>query len=79
VAKNPFCFSLEESKYGAISLLGIAGSDLGKLNAAIAPLEQKDSCKQFINGGSFTGIKACPGFSLYGGPTAPVAPGAIQS
>jgi hypothetical protein len=28
---------------------------------------------------NMTAFQACPGFSIYGGPTGPVAPGAIQS
>jgi hypothetical protein len=79
VATNPFCYSIESIRYSAPSLLGLAGSLLTGLLDMLVPLEQTFGCQPFNGNGNFTALKACPGFSIYGGPSGPVAPGAIQS
>jgi len=78
-AANPFCFSLEFARSSAVNFLGIGTTQLNSLNTLITMYDTMYNCTKFNNGGNTTAFSACPGLSLYGGPTAPVAPGAIQN
>ena len=80
VAKNPICFATEFAMAEAGPTLGIdvtkppASTLFAGLKKLTAPL----NCAS-IGSVNQSALAACPGASLYGGPTAPVAPGAIQS
>ncbi|KAF2726154.1 hypothetical protein K431DRAFT_214138 [Polychaeton citri CBS 116435] len=74
-AKNPLCFSLA---FAVAELPLFTGVQTGSLLTQLSGVTSKLGCATIasVNQSAF-GI--CPGFSLYGGPTGPVAPGAIQS
>lgn len=80
VAKNPLCFGIAFAMAEAGPTLGIdvskapASTLFSQLKQLAAPL----NCAS-IGSVNQTALAACPGASLYGGPTGPVAPGAIQS
>ncbi|GIZ39139.1 hypothetical protein CKM354_000253000 [Cercospora kikuchii] len=80
VAANPICFASEFTKAQIPLLTGLPASDsrvaplFSALNAVTGPL----NC-QSIGSVNQSALAACPGFSFYGGPTGPVAPGAIQT
>jgi hypothetical protein len=80
VAANPLCFVVATLEAGAASLLGLPTSSLSTLTTAIDGISSAlgMTCPA-ITDLNLTELKACPGFSLYGGPTGKVAPGAIQS
>ena len=79
-AKNPVCFA---SQFAIAELPLITGLDAS--SAALAPLVTAlNTITKPLNCASIgsvnqSALAACPGFSFYGGPTGPVAPGAIQS
>lgn len=77
VAANPICFALEYAAADVPSLTGLPTAELGPLASALSSATSELKCKPIaaINKGA---LEACPGFTLYGGPTAPVAKGAIQ-
>lgn len=74
IAKNPVCFAAEFALAELPGILGIAASALSPLTSAVSKL----GCSS-IGSVNQSALTACPGFTLYGGPTGPVAPGAIQS
>ena len=78
VAANPFCFAAAFSKAEIPLLTGLSTSALGPLNTLFDSLTSGMNCAA-IGAVNQSALTACPGFSFYGGPTAPVAPGAIQS
>lgn len=78
-AANPFCYALEFARSSAATLVGIDTSQLNSLGTLITMYDTMYNCTKFTNGGNTTAFSACPGLSLYGGPTGPVAPGAIQN
>lgn len=80
VAKSPLCFVAETIVAGGASLLGLPESVTGQLASAVGGISSalNVTCPPITNL-QLTELKACPGFSLYGGPTGPVAPGAIQN
>lgn len=74
VAANPLCFSTAFLLAEGPLFTGVNST---QFNSAIAAAQQGLGCKPFTV--NQTALAACPGFSLYGGPRGPVAPGAIQS
>ena len=75
---NPFCFAAE---FAVAELPSLTGLSIASLTSAIAPLTSILSSSNCTAIGSVnqSALTVCPGFTLYGGPTGPVAPGAIQS
>jgi hypothetical protein len=80
VNKAPVCFTNEFQKSQLATLTGKAYSSplLAPLVKSLNLISSALGCKAIASTNS-TAFSACPGFSLYGGPTGPVAPGAIQS
>lgn len=78
IAKSPLCFAAAFAKVEIPLITGLATSSLGPLNTLLDGLTTGMNCAK-IGSVNQTALTACPGFSLYGGPTAPVAAGAIQS
>lgn len=80
LAKNPVCVASQFAKAEIPMLTGIKPID-----TAFAPLVRildavvKEFDCESIGEVNSTALVACPGFSFYGGPTAKVAHGAIQS
>ncbi|CZT22238.1 related to oxidase [Ramularia collo-cygni] len=76
-AKDPSCFAMQ---YGVRAMLDSASpSLLAPLTNALSSTLAALTCPS-ISSFNLTALAlGCPGFSLYGGPSAPVAPGAIQS
>lgn len=74
IAKNPLCFGVEFALAELPGILGVTASALSPLANAAKGL----NCPS-IGSVNQSALTACPGFTLYGGPTGPVAPGAIQS
>jgi len=74
VTANPFCFSTEFLLNSLPALIGVSSPLVSQLESSITSL----GCKPITNANT-SALAACPGFSMYGGPTGPVAPGAIQS
>lgn len=80
LASNPLCFSAQLLIGAGSSLLGLSSELLTQLQQALQPLltAGSQSCPVILNP-DLSQLKACPGFSEYGGPEGNVAPGAIQS
>jgi len=80
VAENPLCFATATLAAGASSLLGLSGPGIGQLTSALDGVSKSlgTTCPPITNL-TLSAFSVCPGFSLYGGPVAPVAPGAIQN
>ncbi|KXS99931.1 hypothetical protein AC578_903 [Pseudocercospora eumusae] len=80
VAANPLCFA---SAFTKAEIPLITGLQL--TNPLVAPLvtalDSATSGMQCADIGAVnqSALSACPGFSFYGGPSGPVAPGAVQS
>ena len=80
LTKSPFCFSVNFIQATSQSLLGLSGSKQSQLNDALSSAAGANNCgSSKMKSASLTQLKNCPGFSLYGGPEGPIAPGAIQS
>lgn len=80
VLANPFCYGLGLLETGGQAFLGLSDAQEAQLKQGLAAAAKAGNCPlNNITTTSFTQFKDCPGFSLYGGPTGPVAPGAIQS
>jgi len=79
-AANPLCFATATLAAGASSLLGLSGAAISQLTSALDGVSKSlgTTCPPITNL-TLSALTVCPGFSLYGGPTAPVAPGAIQN
>jgi len=79
-AKNPICFATATLAAGASSLLGLSGGGVTQLTSALNGVSKAlgMTCPPITNL-TLSEFNACPGFSLYGGPQGPVAPGAIQN
>jgi len=77
VAANPLCFSTE-FLLNSIPLLGVSSAMAAQLKSVMAPISTTLGCTPITNANT-SALTGCPGFSMYGGPTGPVAPGAIQS
>lgn len=72
-AQSPLCFATEFLKAELPGLTGL-GLSSGALKPVISVLNSATSsmnCKA-IGSVNTTALTACPGFSLYGGPTGPV-------
>lgn len=76
-AKNPLCFASAFAKVEIPLITGLATSALGPLNDVLNGLTTGQNCAA-IGQVNQSALTACPGFSLYGGPTGEVAAGAIQ-
>ncbi|EME38183.1 hypothetical protein DOTSEDRAFT_141173 [Dothistroma septosporum NZE10] len=77
VAANPVCFAAEFAIAEIPLLSGVSTNSA----ALITQLKSYTSALNCASIGSVnqSALTSCPGFSFYGGPTGPVAPGAIQS
>lgn len=78
VAANPVCFASAFAKAELPLLTGLSSTTLAPLNTALNNILSASNCAS-IGSVNQSALVACPGFSFYGGPTGPVAPGAIQS
>lgn len=76
-AANPLCFANAFAAAEGASYLGVNLSTL--TSAVAAAMKALGVTCPAITAANLTALNACPGSSLYGGPTAPIAPGAIQS
>ncbi|KAK3117721.1 hypothetical protein LTR53_000650 [Teratosphaeriaceae sp. CCFEE 6253] len=77
-AANPICFATEFALAELPGLTGLSSSLLGTLSGALGTVTKNLGCAA-IGSVNTSALALCPGFTLYGGPTAPVAAGAIQS
>ncbi|KAK5722834.1 hypothetical protein LTR17_014220 [Elasticomyces elasticus] len=77
-ASNPLCFATEFARLEIPALTGLASTLLSPLTSVLNTVSNNLNCAK-IGSVNTTALALCPGFSLYGGPTAAVAPGAIQS
>lgn len=75
-AANPVCFATTFAKAELPLLTGV--SNLGPVSSALDNVIKSLNCPA-ISKVNQSALTVCPGFSFYGGPTGPVAPGAIQS
>ncbi|KAL9090602.1 MAG: hypothetical protein Q9159_001849 [Coniocarpon cinnabarinum] len=79
LTSNPFCFGVNFLEAAGPSLLGLSDSQTSSLNSALQLAASAGSCAPNpITDTSLTQLQNCPGFSLYGGPEGPIAPGAVQ-
>ena len=78
VAKSPLCFATEFALAELPGLTGLSSIVLAPLTKVFNSVTSGMNCASIGNVNT-SALAACPGFTLYGGPTAPVAPGAIQS
>lgn len=78
VAKNPLCFATEFALAELPALTGLSSAVLAPLTKVFDSVTSGMNC-QAIGSVNTSALSVCPGLSLYGGPKAPVAPGAIQS
>ncbi|KXL42991.1 hypothetical protein M433DRAFT_156311 [Acidomyces richmondensis BFW] len=78
LAKSPLCFAIEFALAELPGLTGLSSFVLAPLTSAISSVTSSLNCAS-IGSVNTSALTACPGFSLYGGPTGPVAPGAIQN
>ncbi len=77
VAQNPLCFSTEFALAELPALTGLSSVVLEPLTKVLNSATSGMECKA-IGSVNTSALAACPGFSLYGGPTAPIAKGAIS-
>ncbi|KAI9725488.1 MAG: hypothetical protein M1828_003159 [Chrysothrix sp. TS-e1954] len=77
--KSPFCFAAQFGIASARALGGLTASQESALKKGVSPYLSSAGCSTSFPTASLTQLKNCPGFSFYGGPSGPVAPGAIQS
>lgn len=79
IAKNPLCFATQFSVAALPSLTGLSSALLTPLTNSLSSVTSAlGGCPKIPNA-NLSALSVCPGFSLYGGPTGPVAAGAIQS
>lgn len=76
---NPFCSVARVLIGSSQALLGLTQAQANTLQTSLQPYLTGANCTGNYTSQSLTLLKNCPGFSLYGGPTGPVAPGAVQS
>jgi len=79
VAKNPLCFATEFLAAELPGLTGLTTAVLSPLTSAINRATSSLGGCAAIGSVNTSALAVCPGLSNYGGPTGPVAPGAIQS
>lgn len=81
VAEHPLCFAAASLTAGAQTLLGLPASSVATLDGLLSNVSSAlgTTCPSFASNNSLSALTLCPGFSLYGGPTGVVAPGAIQN
>ncbi|KAF2167401.1 hypothetical protein M409DRAFT_66015 [Zasmidium cellare ATCC 36951] len=80
VAKNPLCFGAEFvlAELPLLTGLTIPAGQLSTLTGQLSKTLTGMGC-QSIGSVNQSALTACPEISFYGGPTGPIAPGAIQS
>ncbi|KAK5112890.1 hypothetical protein LTR85_011117 [Meristemomyces frigidus] len=78
VAASPLCFATEFALAELIGTTGLSAAQLAPLTSSLQNVTKSMNC-QSIGSVNMSALTACPGFSFYGGPTGPIAPGAIQS
>lgn len=78
VAQSPICFASAFAKVELPLITGLSSTALAPLNSALDTITKGKNCAA-IGSVNQTALTACPGFSFYGGPVGPVAPGAIQT
>ncbi|WPH01539.1 Hypothetical protein R9X50_00438500 [Acrodontium crateriforme] len=78
IAASPLCFALEFATLELPGLTGLTSTLLAPLVDVLNQATTALNCKSIpaINNDA---LAVCPGLTVYGGPTAPVASGAIQS
>ncbi|RMY15180.1 hypothetical protein D0868_01033 [Hortaea werneckii] len=76
-AKSPLCFASAFAKVEIPLITGLSNSALKPLFDTLNTLTGNMNCAS-IGSVNQSALTACPGFSFYGGPTGPVAKGAIQ-
>jgi hypothetical protein len=77
VAQSPLCFSTGFALAELPLITGLTAAALAPLTDIISSITTNMNC-QAIGSVNQSALSVCPGLSLYGGPTGPVAPGAIQ-
>lgn len=75
---SPVCFSLSFLSSELPGLTGLSSSSLSPLTKVISSATTALKCAAMPSV-NMTALTACPGFTFYGGPTGPVAAGAVQS
>nr|POF15021.1 aromatic peroxygenase [Quercus suber] len=78
LAQNPVCFASEFAITTLPALTGLSTAVLKPLTSKLQGYLSGLDCTR-IGAVNMTALTACPGFSFYGGPTGPVASGAVQS
>jgi len=78
LAASPLCFSYELAIAELPGITGLSATQLAPLTTVLQSATASMNCAK-IGSVNNTALTACPGFTFYGGPTGPVAPGAIQS
>lgn len=78
VAKNPICFASAFAQVELPLITGLSATALAPLTTLLNGITSGLNCAS-IGSVNQSALTVCPGFSFYGGPTGPVAPGAIQS
>ena len=78
-ALSPTCFGMQYAIADLPGLPGLASTVLSPLISQLtSSLSGLKNCPP-ITTLNKTALEACPGFTLFGGPTGPIAPGAIQN
>lgn len=77
-AANPLCFATEFALAELPGLTGLGSAALAPLTTVFNAVTSELDCTA-IGSVNTSALSVCPAFSLYGGPKAKVAPGAIQS
>ena len=75
VIEHPLCFGLA---YSIATIDQVSGVVNDVYQEAVLPVQNALGCITAPEFNTTVG-KACPGYSFFGGPTGPVAPGAVQS
>lgn len=79
-AANPICYGAQFALASYAQTSGISATKLARLTNALNSAGVLTGCPTISNANLTALRSACPGFmGFYGGPTGPVAPGAIQS
>lgn len=76
--ESPLCFAIEFALAELPGLTGLSASLLSTLTDELTDVTGALDCTS-IGSVNTSALALCPGYSLYGGPTAAVAPGSIQS
>lgn len=79
VLANPVCFSTQFLSAALPSLTGISATALAPLATLLTSATGALGGCDPISNANLSALAFCPGATVYGGPTAPVAAGSIQS